>query len=371
LDTGALERRALNIEDLRRLAKRKLPKMLFEHVDRGSEDEIALGRNRAALDRLAFVPRVLNDVSHISLEAQVFGKPCDLPVGIGATGGASLCWQDGDIALARAAKAAGTVFTISGGAMTSLERICAEGGRLWYQHYPRRDPAYDRELVAKAQGLGCEALLVTVDSAVLPNREFNVRNGFVLPIKPRTLPGLDVMSRPAWALGILLPILMQGALPSPEARAEIITAGFTWDNLAALRKIWRGPMMIKGVVSPLDARRAIDLGCDGVVVSNHGGRNLDQTIAAIDALPAVVDAVDGRGTVVFDSGVRRGADVVKALALGASFALVGRATLYGLAAAGEAGVSHALSILRSEIRRTLGLCGARRIEELTRDLIPR
>jgi (S)-mandelate dehydrogenase len=369
LNTGALANRALNIEDLRKLAQRRLPRMLFEHVDRGAEDEFGLRRNRDALDRLAFIPRVLNDVTRPKLAVSLFGKPAALPVGISATGGASLCWRDGDIALARAAKAAGTPLMISGGAMTSLERICAEGGRLWYQHYPRRDPAYDRELVAQAQHLGCEALVVTVDSAVPPNREFNQRNGFALPIRPRMLPGLSVMSRPEWALTILLPILLSGSLSQAEQMREIATHNFTWDSLVALRRVWRGTMMVKGVLSPADARRAVDLGCDGVVVSNHGGRNLDQAISAIEALPAVVDAVDGRGAVLFDSGIRRGADVVKALALGANFTLVGRATLFGLAAAGQPGVSRALAILKAEIRRTMALCGATSVETLSRELL--
>ena len=356
---------ALNIHDLRKLARRRLPRVVFEHVDRGTEDETALRRNRESLDRLTFLPRVLRDVRTVELGASLFGKPAAMPIGVSATGGAVMVAYDGDVALARAAREAGVPFMIAGAAFTDIERIAEVGGRLWYQFY-----AFNRSddgVIERAQALGCEALVLTVDTAKSPNREYNDRNGFTHDMRPNLKTALDAIQAPGWLFGVALRHMLNGGLPTREAhefRNEL-----SWDDVHELRRVWRGPLILKGVLSPADAELAVQAGCDGVIVSNHGGRNLDYAAAAIDALPLVVEVVDGRIPVMFDSGVRRGGDVVKALALGAAFTFVGRATLYGLAAGGEAGVARALSILGSETRRVMGLCGCPTVEDITAELV--
>ena len=360
-----MNRQALNISDLRDMARRRLPKVVFDHVDRGTEDETALRRNREALDRLTFQPRVLRDVRRVELAATLFGQPAAMPIGIGATGGAVMIGYDGDVALARAARDAGVPFTVSGAAFTPLERLAEVGGRLWMQFYAFNRT--DDSALQRAQALGFEALVVTVDTAKAPNREYNIRNGFSHDARPTLRTALDSARAPAWLFGVVLRYMLNGGLPTREAHA--FRNELSWDDVRGLRRLWPGPLILKGVLSPADARLAVEAGCDGVIVSNHGGRNLDCAVAAIDALPQVVDAVGARIPVMFDSGVRRGSDVVKALALGAAFTFLGRATLYGLAAGGEAGATRALGILRSETRRVMGLCGCPTLADITPDLI--
>jgi isopentenyl diphosphate isomerase/L-lactate dehydrogenase-like FMN-dependent dehydrogenase len=369
MKAAELQRRALNISDLRELARGRLPKVLFDYLDRGAEDEVGLRRNREALDRLSFLPRVLRDVSRVDITTPLFGAPAAIPVGIGATAGASMFWHDGDVLLARAAKAAGVPFMISGSTLTPLDRIADVGGRLWYQHYllNKRERSY--AAVEQAQTLGYEALVMTVDTAALPNREYNIHNGFSWPVKLSSRVALDAARKPGWTFGVLARNWMEGQLKADLGGVALATDQLTWEVLGEFRRRWRGPLLLKGVVNPADARRAIEAGCDGVIVSNHGGRNLDHAQATMDALPAVLEAVDGRGAVLFDSGVRRGSDVVKALALGAQFCFAGRATLYGLSAAGEAGAARALQLLAEEVERVMRFCGCVSIHELTPDLI--
>jgi isopentenyl diphosphate isomerase/L-lactate dehydrogenase-like FMN-dependent dehydrogenase len=370
MNQATLAKRALNIHDLRELARRRLPRVLFEYLDRGVEDEIGIRRNREALDQLSFLPRVLRDVSQVDTSLDLFGVKVGVPIGIGATAGASMFHYDGDVLLARAAKAAGVPFMISGATLTPLERIAEVGGRHWYQFYPwrNREPSY--RLIDQARAVGCEALVLTVDTASYPNREYNIHNGFSWPVKLSLRVALDAGRKPDWTMSVLFRNLLEGQMKvDTSVSGGLGTDNFTWEELGALRRRWHGPLLLKGIVRPEEARRAVEMGCDGVIVSNHGGRNLDHALATADALPRVLEAVNARGAVLFDSGVRRGSDVVKALALGASFVFVGRAPLFGLSAAGEAGAVRALSILGEETRRIMGFLGCASIAELTPDLI--
>jgi isopentenyl diphosphate isomerase/L-lactate dehydrogenase-like FMN-dependent dehydrogenase len=383
-DVPTLE--AYNIEDLRQLARRRLPRGIFEYVDRGTEDELALRNNREAFERVKLVPRVLNDVSRIDQGISLFGRPMSMPIAVGATGGAALVWHDGDIALARAAAAANVPFTISSASTIPIEKIAGAGGRQWFQLYPWENRALSYALVQKAYDLGCEALVVTVDTAVPPNREYNFRNGFGIPLRFGRRNTLDVLSHPRWMTSVLLRYFFTTGMPRQanlpeELRAKVteapqVGAGFRcdtlcWEEIRLLRRQWRGKLIIKGIASPVDAAQAVAEGVDALIVSNHGGRNLDCVVATLDILPDVLEAVRDRVPVMLDSGVRRGSDVVKALALGAKAVLVGRAPLYGLAVAGQAGVRRALELLRQETARVMAFCGCRNVGEISEMLVHR
>ena len=267
-----------------------------------------------------------------------------------------------------------------------IEQIAAVGGRQWFQLYPWENRTHSYALVRKAQELGCEALVVTVDTATMPNREYNQRNGFGIPLRLNPRNVADVLMHPRWLCGVLLKYFFTTGLPrqanlpeelrarvteSPQIGANFRCDTLDWEEVRLLRKMWRGIFILKGIVSPEDATRAIRAGVDAIIVSNHGGRNLDSAVATMDALPHVLNAVEDRIPVLLDSGIRRGSDVVKALALGAKATLVGRAPLYGLAIGGQAGVQRAMELLRMEIRRVMAFCGCRSIAEITRELIYR
>jgi isopentenyl diphosphate isomerase/L-lactate dehydrogenase-like FMN-dependent dehydrogenase len=366
--------RAYNIEDLRALARRRLPRGLFEFVDRGSEDELSLHGNRAGFERLRFRTEVLVDVSRRSTATELFGQPASMPVAVAPTGAAGLLWLDGEIEVARAARAAGIPFTLSTASIVPMERVAAEaGGRLWFQLYMWPDRAMSMRLVDRVRDAGYEALIVTVDTAMTPNREYNPRNGFSLPLAVNRHNALDVMRHPRWFLDVFARYLLRSGIPMLENYPEELRAKLTadpnrkgglpksdslsWDDLRELRRRWDGPLMIKGIVNPHDAERAVQCGVDAVIVSNHGGRNLDGAVATIDALPAIVEQVRGRCKVMLDSGVRRGSDIAKAVALGASAVMVGRAPLYGVAVAGQTGAGQALSLLHEELDRVMGFLG--------------
>lgn len=362
-----------NIADLRRKAKARLPLGIWEYLERGVEDETGMDRNRAALDALTFVPRVGRNVEQVDLSATLLGGESALPLAIGPTGAAGLIHYNGDIALARAARAAGIPFTISSASTLDLEKIVSEAGRVWFQLYLWQNRELSFDVVRRAQDAGCDTLFVTLDLPVAPNREYLMRNGFGIPFKPNRRNVVDVLTHPRWLLGVIGQyVLREGKMPQqanlpPHLRHSIGKGGMPgaqfkqddldWDGIAELRAMWRGKMILKGVLHPEDAVLAANLGVDGVIVSNHGGRALDYSIAAIEALPAVIEAAGDRLEVWYDSGVRRGSDVVKALALGAKGVLVGRATLYGLAAGGEAGVARAIDLLAQELRRTMAYLG--------------
>ncbi len=376
---------AFNVADLRDIAQRRLPKGIFEFVDRGAEDEVSLRNNRAAFERIRLRPRVLVDVSRRSQEITLLGQRQKMPIAIAPTGAAGILWHEGEIALARAAAAAGIPFTLATGSLTAMEKVVERaGGRLWFQLYMYADRSLSYQLVERAKAAGLEGLVVTVDSPVFSNREYNLRNGFTIPLSytPRNI--ADVMRHPRWLAGVLARYLLTTGMPRyenyPDAVKSSITArpmgralklndSLTWEDVRVLRKLWPRALMVKGILRPQDAALAADCGADAVIVSNHGGRVVDGALAPIEVLPEIVEAVGKRVPVIIDSGFRRGTDVVKALALGASAVLIGRATLYGTAAAGEAGAARAISFFREEIDRTLALLGCGSIAALNREYL--
>lgn len=376
---------AYDVADLRALARRRLPKGVFEFFDRGNGDEVALLHNRAAFERWKLLPHQLVDTSRRSLEIELFGRRHAMPLAVAPTGSTGLAWHEGEIALARAAKAAGIPFTLATGSMTALERVAeAAGGTLWFQCYMWPDRAASHKLIARALAAGYEALVVTVDTPVPPGREYNLRNGMTVPFRFTRRNVTDVLLHPRWLFGTLARYLVTTGMPryenyptemkaritaAPMGRSMMVTDSLTWEDLRVLRDLWPRTLMVKGILRAQDAVLAADCGVDGVIISNHGGRAVDSTPAPIEVLPQVVDAVDTRITVLVDSGFRRGADVVKALALGAKAVLIGRAPLYGTAAAGEAGAARAIEIYRDEIDRVLALIGCPDVKALSRDYL--
>jgi isopentenyl diphosphate isomerase/L-lactate dehydrogenase-like FMN-dependent dehydrogenase len=378
---GDLSKKALNIEDLRRMARRRLTKAIFQFIDRGSEDDIALRHNREALERIKLLSRVLNDTSGRDPAITLFGKPQALPLVIGPTGPAGYAWYRGETALARAAAKAGIPFTIASTSNTAMEDILANGGGTqWYQLYVWRDMAASMVAVGRARDAGFEALVLTVDSTIPYNREFDIRNGVTFPVRITPRNAIDTLLHPRWLFGTLgRYVLAERHMPRyvniqiPDAFSPTEVRGFLfkndtldWDFLRRVRDMWPRTLIVKGILHPDDAVMAADCGADGVIVSNHGGIASDSAPAPIDVLPAVVAAVGGRATVIVDSGFRRGSDVLKGMALGADAVIIGRATLYGVAAAGEAGATRALEILAAEIRRTMGVMGVSDIASLNR-----
>ena len=374
--------RARSIEDLRRLAKRRLPRAVFEFFDGGAEDEITLRENRAAFERVRLLPKVLVNVARIDPSTTILGAGAGLPIAIAPTGAAGFGGHGTDVAIARAAKEAGIPYALSTTATASIERIArAAPGRLWFQAYILKQRDFTLGLVARARDAGYEGLVITVDLPVGGKRERDFRNDFGIPFSFTRKNVVDFASRPLWALSMLrhgMPVMenLIGFTPDATDTAAIASSvgrnydpSFDWDGLKAMRDTWPRKLIVKGVVRPDDAARAVALGCDAIVVSNHGGRQLDGGIATLDALPGVVAAVGGRVPVLVDGGVRRGVDVVKALALGAEAVLVGRATLFGACAGGEAGAARAVAILREEFVRAMQLCGARTVPEIGADLL--
>jgi L-lactate dehydrogenase (cytochrome)/(S)-mandelate dehydrogenase len=377
-----------NTTDLREAARRRLPKGLFEFMDRGNDDEVAMRDNREALECIKLHPRVLNDVSVRSQEITLFGKKQNMPVIVAPTGSTGLAWYEGEIALARAAKAHGVPFTLALGSMTKLERVAAEAGgagsTLWFQFYMWPDRAQSHRVIARAKDAGFEALVFTVDTPVAPGREYNLKNGMTIPFRFTAKNVWDVFSHPRWLFGVWARYMLTTGTPRyqnfpeetqtritalPMGRSSNFCANITWDDVRELRKLWPHKLIIKGIQHPQDAVLAADCGADAVVISNHGGRVLDAAPAPILTLPKVVDAVGKRITVIVDSGFRRGADVIKALALGANAVMLGRAPLHGTAAAGEAGARRALQIYRDDIDRVLALVGCTRIDQLNREYV--
>jgi isopentenyl diphosphate isomerase/L-lactate dehydrogenase-like FMN-dependent dehydrogenase len=372
--------KAYNIFDLRELALKRVPKGLFEFCDRGTEDEISLRNNRAVFDRMRFRTRTMVDVSKRNADVTIFGVKHKMPLVIAPTGTAGLLWYEGEIALARAAKAAGIPFTLATGSMTAMERVAKEaGGELWFQLYMWPDRKLSHQLVDRAKAAGYKALVVTVDGVSAGNREYNIRNGFTIPFTFSTRNIADMMTHPRWLFGVMMRYLVTTGMPmyqnypaeakakltaGPMGRSSLRTDSISWPDLDALRKIWPHKLIVKGMLDPQDAATAVDHGADGVDVSNHGGRNLDGIVSPIEVLPEIVDAIGKRATIFCDSGFRRGTDVVKALALGANAVMVGRSTLYGVAAGGEDGAARALAIYREEILRVLALLGCNGIADL-------
>ena len=374
--------KAISIEDLREMAKRRLPRAIFDFFDGGAEDETTLRENRAAFERVRLLPRVLVNVATVDTRVDLLGKETALPLAIAPTGGISAGRAGAELALARAAKAFGVPFTLATPSAFTIERVAEEvGGRLWFQLYAVREHEFREKLVARAKNGGYEAMLVTVDLPVSGKRERDPRNGFRTPYNPNWRNSRDVLFKPAWLLEILrhgLPGManFEGYRFSTPKGTDIATAvgremdaALDWTQVQRLRELWPRKLFLKGVERPDDAERAAAIGCDGVVVSNHGGRQLDGAAATLDALPAVARVAGNRITVLLDGGVRRGVDILKARALGAHGVLTGRATLFGAMAGGEAGARRALEILASELERAMQLCGVRSIAEIGPDLV--
>ena len=376
--------RALNIADLREIARRRLPGFVFEYVEGGAEDEVTLHDNRAALGRLRFVPPTLIDTSARHLRTSILGRPAEAPLVIAPTGLNGLLYRDGDVVLARAAARAGIPYTLSTVSTTRIEDVARQaGGRLWMQLYVVKERAVARDILQRAAASGYEALLFTSDANVFGNREWDQR-GYQRPGKPTLRALLDTLRHPRWIMGVLghgMPRFrnLEGFLPpsalTPMGASTVIPrlfdATICWDDLSWIRECWRGKLLIKGVLTVADAERAAALGCDGIVLSNHGGRQLDSCVAPIDVLAEIVRAVGARLPVLIDSGFRRGTDVLKALALGAQAVLLARAPLYGLIAGGEPGVERALTILKGEIDRALGQLGCNSVADLKAELVRR
>ena len=377
---------AYNIFDLRDMAMSRTPRGVFEFVDRGTEDEVGLRNNREAFERIKLKPRTLVDVSNRNQEIEFFGHKHKMPIGIAPTGTAGLLWYQGEIALARAAAAAGIPFTLATGSQTSMEKVAeaVPGARLWFQLYMWPDRSLSHQLVERAKNAGYEALVVTVDGAAAGNREYNMRNGFTMPFQYTRRNIWDVLKHPRWMFGVLARYIMTTGMPRyenypsaikskitglPMGRASLRTDSLSWDDLRQLRQMWPRKLIVKGILHPQDAVLAADCGADAVVVSNHGGRNLDVTMAPIEVLPDILQALGGRIPVIVDSGFRRGSDVVKALALGADMVYVGRSTLYGVGAGGEAGATRAINIFREEIDRVMALIGCPDIAGLNSDYL--
>ena len=374
--------KAYSIEDLRQAAKRRLPRAVFDFFDGGAEDELTLQDNTAAYKRLRLLPRVLTDVSSIDTSTVILGQRAALPVAIAPTGAVGFGWRGGDIAIARAAALAGIPYTLSSTATASIEQIArAAPGRLWFQAYILRNKPFLEALIQRALAADYEALVITVDLPVGGKRERDFRNDFSVPFRFTPKNMVDFMQHPRWLASIIrhgMPVMEN--LIGLDAQATSSTAiassvgrnydpAFNWDGLQKIRDNWPRKLIVKGVLSPGDALRVANMGCDAVVVSNHGGRQLDGAVATFDALPGVVQAVNGRIPVLLDGGIRRGSDVVKALARGAQGVMLGRATLYGASAAGEPGACRAIEILKDELVRTMQLCGARTTHEIDASLL--
>ena len=382
--TSVASPRVVNIEDLRLLARRRLPKVVFDYLDGGAEGEVTLRENRRAFDAVTFRPHHAVSVSGVDLRTAVLGSGLAFPVLLAPVGYSRLMHPAGERAAAGAAGAAGAAYILSTMSGHKLEEVkAASSGPVWYQLYliGGRDAA--EAAIARARAAGYAALVVTIDTPVAGLRERDVRNGVAelldgsfgakLPFLPQLL------ARPAWLASFLrdggvpaLPNVVapgQGPMPLVDVTTALARAAVTWEDLRWLRDAWHGPIVVKGVLTGDDACRAVDAGAAAVVVSNHGGRQLDGVPASLRVLPEVVTAVGGQAEVLMDGGIRRGSDIVKAICLGARAGLVGRAYAYGLAAAGEAGVTRALDILRADMERTLKLLGCATISQLDRSFV--
>ena len=380
-----LRAQAVNIVELRRLARRRLPRGVFGYIDGGAEDEVTMHANRAAYRRRRFAPRVLRDMSVVDTGTTLLGRPLSVPLVLAPTGFTRIAHSQGELAVARAAARAGLPYCLSTVSTRSIEEVArVSRGRLWFQLYMQRDRGLVKELIQRAAAAGYEVLMPTVDIAASGQRERDVRNGFTLPPKLELSTMIDGLRHPGWLWDFIRaePITFANFSgrasadgSTPVALAEYIKSQFdptvNWRDLDWLRTIWDGPLVIKGIQSVADARLAAERGCEAIVLSNHGGRQLDGAPTAVDLIAPVVDAVAGRTAVICDGGVRRGGDIVKALALGAAACMAGRPYLYGLGAGGEAGVDYAIELLTEEVRRTMTLIGCTAVGELSRDYLMR
>jgi (S)-mandelate dehydrogenase len=373
----AMATKPVNVEDYRILAQRRLPKMIFDYLEGGAEDEIGMKHNREVFERYRLMPRRLVDVSKRDIGIDLFGRHQAAPFMIAPTGLNAALWPRGDILLARAAEKAEIPFVLSTASNASIEQVAAASkGDLWFQLYIVQRKLAE-QMVRRAQAAGYSTLVLTTDVGVNGNRERDLRNNFGLPLRytPRLI--YDGVTHPRWSLGFVLNGMPQfgNFVTADSSNVEVqatlmhrqMDASFTWDDFNWLRKLWRRTLLVKGIMRPDDAERCIDAGADGVILSNHGGRQLDAAVSPLDVLAESRARISV--PILIDSGFRRGTDIVKALALGANAVLLGRAPLYGLAATGEPGVNHVLTLLKDEVDRTLAQVGCASASQLLADYV--
>ena len=376
---------AASIEDLRRIARRRLPGGVFDYIDGGAEDEVAMDRNTRAFREMEFVPRVLRDMGNVDTTGTILGREVPFPLILAPTGFTRIAHPPGELAVARAAERAGLPYSLSTMGTRSVEEVAAvSNGSKWFQVYVWRDKGLLKDMILRAKEAGFDVLCITVDAAMLGRRERDVRRGFTLPPKMGLDTVLEGMIRPGWSLRFAFaePISFANVAGNTDidGSSAVDLAAFmneqfdptlSWEDVAWMRSLWDGPVLVKGIQSVADAVIGRDEGLDGIVLSNHGGRQLDGAPGIIDLVQPVADAVGGDLDIVCDGGIRRGSDIVKALALGATSCMIGRPYLYGLAAAGEDGVDWVIEHLHTGMKRDMALCGAASLSELTPDLIYR
>jgi L-lactate dehydrogenase (cytochrome) len=372
------------IEDMRLLARRRVPRMFFEYADRGSYAEETLRINRADLERIKLRQRVLVDVARRDLTTSIVGAPAALPIALAPVGLCGMQWGDGEILACRAAQAAGVPFCLSTMSICAIEDVAAAVERpFWFQLYVMKDRGFVRALIERAIAAKCSALVLTVDLQVLGQRHCDLRNGMTVPPEIKLGNVIDITTKPGWALSILrgkrktfgnLAGHVRG-MENVRSLAQWIAGQFdpalSWKDVEWIRGLWPGPLVLKGLLDVEDAKRAAKTGAAALVVSNHGGRQLDGAMSSISALPAIVDAVGSEVEIMFDGGIRSGQDIMRALALGARSCMIGRAYLYGLGAGGEAGVARAIEILRNELDVTMALTGTNSVKEIGRQVLAR
>jgi L-lactate dehydrogenase (cytochrome) len=378
-------RRAASVDDFRRIAKRRLPHGVFDYIDGGAEDERSLANNSQAFGRYEFQPRILRDVSHLDTSTTIFGRPMAMPLILAPTGFTRIAHSQGELAVTRAAERAGIPCSLSTMGTRSIEELAAvSDGDKWFQIYTWRDRGLVKELVDRSKQAGFTAVWLTVDTAVLGRRERDVRRGMTLP--PKIGPGtiVDGAIHPGWTWDFLRnePITFANvvglsdddgstAVNLAEHMARQFDPALSWDDVDWLRSIWDGPIVLKGIQTVADAKQAVAMGVDGLGLSNHGGRQLDDAPAPIELVEPVRDEVGDGATIICDGGVRRGSDIVKAIALGADAVSMGRPYLYALGAAGERGVDQLLGFMREGMERTMALTGRRSVAEIDRSLVRR
>jgi L-lactate dehydrogenase (cytochrome) len=371
-----------NIEDLRTIARRRCPRVMFDYVDSGSYDEITRDANRDELKHIRFRQRVLIDTTGRSMAAELLGTKLSMPVAIAPTGLTGLVYGDGEMLAARAAEAEGTVYTLSTMSICTIEDVRAVTAKpFWFQLYVFRDRGFCEEIIGRARDAGCPVLFVTVDLPQRGQRHADLKNGLTVPPRLTLRNALDIATKPAWIARVLMGKRKTFGNVEHYLKKNNIKFGtanwsqnhfdqsLNWRDIEWIRKIWPGKLVLKGILDVDDAKTAVAAGADGIVVSNHGGRQLDGAPATVRVLPEIASAVGDRTEVLFDGGIRSGQDVMKALALGARGCLIGRAYLYGLAAMGEAGVRKAVDIIRQEIDITMMLTGLRDLKKVPREIL--
>ena len=376
---------AASIEDLRKIARRRLPGGVFDYIDGGAEDEVAMDRNTRAFRELEFVPRVLRDMGNVDTTGTILGREVPFPLILAPTGFTRIAYPPGELAVAKAAERAGLPYSLSTMGTRSVEEVAAvSNGSKWFQVYVWRDKGLLKDMILRAKEAGFDVLCITVDAAMLGRRERDVRRGFTLPPKMGIGILFEGMFRLSWSLRFAFsePISFANVAGNTDidGSTAVDLAAFmneqfdprlSWEDVEWMRSLWEGPVLVKGIQSVADAVIARDRGLDGIVLSNHGGRQLDSAPGILDLVQPVAEAVGGDLDIVCDGGVRRGSDIVKALALGATSCMIGRPYLYGLAAAGEEGVDWVIEHLRTGMQRDMALIGAASVGELTPDLVYR